>query len=132
MEEKKIAICADQITKIYKLYEKPSDRMREALGLTRRKLHKEHYALQGVDMTVYQGDTVEVIGNNAFYGCSNLSELTSGNSISSIGSSAFFNCTSLTSVYPDICISRQFWNSHDFYNDEIDWDSTSLLTAKSQ
>lgn len=33
---------------------------------------------------------------------------------------------------PDICISRQFWNSHDFYNDEIDWDSTSLLTAKSQ
>ena len=64
MEEKKIAIRADQITKIYKLYEKPSDRMKEALGLTRNKLHKEHYALQGVDMTVYQGETVGIIGTN--------------------------------------------------------------------
>ncbi len=64
MEEKKIAICADQITKIYKLYDKPSDRMKEALGLSRKKLHKEHYALQGVDMTVYQGETVGIIGTN--------------------------------------------------------------------
>ena len=64
MEDKKIAIRADQITKIYKLYEKPSDRMKEALGLTRHKLHKEHYALQGVDMTVYQGETVGIIGTN--------------------------------------------------------------------
>ncbi len=64
MEEKKIAIRADQITKIYKLYEKPSDRMREALGLTRKKLHKEHYALKGVDMTIYQGETVGIIGTN--------------------------------------------------------------------
>ena len=64
MEEKKIAICSDQITKIYTLYEKPSDRMKEALGLTRKKLHKEHYALQGVDMTVYQGETVGIIGTN--------------------------------------------------------------------
>ena len=64
MEEKKIAICADQITKIYKLYDKPSDRMKEALGLSRKKRHKEHYALQGVDMTVYQGETVGIIGTN--------------------------------------------------------------------
>ena len=63
MEDKKIAIRADQITKIYKLYEKPSDRMKEALGLTRKKLHKEHYALQGVDMTIYQGETVGIIGS---------------------------------------------------------------------
>ena len=38
--------------------------MKEALGLTRKKLHKEHYALQGVDMTVYQGETVGIIGTN--------------------------------------------------------------------
>lgn len=64
MEERKTAICAEQITKIYKLYEKPSDRMREALGLTRKKLYKEHYALHGVDMTVFQGETVGIIGTN--------------------------------------------------------------------
>lgn len=64
MEEKNTAICASQITKIYKLYNKPSDRMREALGLSRKKLFKEHYALRGVDMTVYQGETVGIIGTN--------------------------------------------------------------------
>jgi len=64
MEEKKIAICADQITKIYKLYDKPSDRMKEALGFSRKKRHKEHYALHGVDMTIYQGETVGIIGTN--------------------------------------------------------------------
>lgn len=33
---------------------------------------------------------------------------------------------------PGICSFRPCWNSYDFYNDEIDWDSTSPLTAKSQ
>ncbi len=64
MEEKKIAICAEQITKIYKLYDKPSDRMKEAFGLGKKKRHKEHYALQGVDMTIFQGETVGIIGTN--------------------------------------------------------------------
>ena len=64
MDEKNIAICAEQITKIYKLYDKPSDRMKEALGLTKKKRHKEHYALQGVDMTIFQGETVGIIGTN--------------------------------------------------------------------
>ncbi len=64
MEEKKIAICAKQITKIYKLYSRSSDRMREALGLSKKKLYKEHYALKGVDMSIYQGETVGIIGTN--------------------------------------------------------------------
>ena len=64
MEEKKIAICAKQITKIYKLYDKPSDRLKEALGLSRGKLHKEHYALKGVDLSIYKGETVGIIGTN--------------------------------------------------------------------
>ena len=64
MEEKKTAIVAQQITKKYKLYDKPSDRMKDALGLTRRKLYKEHYALQGVNLTIFQGETVGIIGTN--------------------------------------------------------------------
>lgn len=64
MEEKKVAICAEQITKIYRLYDKPSDRMKEALGLSRKKRHKEHYALHDVDMTIFQGETVGIIGTN--------------------------------------------------------------------
>ena len=64
MEERQLAICAKQITKVYKLYDKPSDRLKEALGLTQNKLHKEHYALKGVDLSIYKGETVGIIGTN--------------------------------------------------------------------
>lgn len=64
MEDKKISIHVDQVSKIYKLYEKPSDRMKEALGLSRKKIHKEKYALQNVDIKIYQGETVGIIGTN--------------------------------------------------------------------
>lgn len=61
---REIAIQADNISKIYKLYDKPSDRMKEALGLSRKKHHKEHYALTDVDLTIYKGETVGIIGTN--------------------------------------------------------------------
>lgn len=64
MEEKKLAICAQQITKMYKLYDKPSDRLKEALGLKKGKLYREHYALNGVDLSIYKGETVGIIGTN--------------------------------------------------------------------
>ena len=64
MEERKIAIQVNNLDKIYKLYDKPSDRMKEALGLTKQKRYKEHHALNGVNMTVYQGETVGIIGTN--------------------------------------------------------------------
>lgn len=64
MDEKKIAIQVKEIEKAYKLYDKPSDRLKEALGISGRKRYKEHYALKGVDMTIYQGETVGIIGTN--------------------------------------------------------------------
>lgn len=64
MEQRQLAISAEQITKVYKLYDKPSDRLKEALGLKRGKLHKEHYALKGVDLSIYKGETVGIIGTN--------------------------------------------------------------------
>ena len=64
MEDKKISIHVDQISKVYKLYEKPSDRMKEALGISRKKIHKENYALRNVDIKIYQGETVGIIGTN--------------------------------------------------------------------
>lgn len=62
--ENKVAIQVEGLEKAYKLYDKPSDRLREALGLGRKKRYKEHYALKGVDMTIYQGETVGIIGTN--------------------------------------------------------------------
>lgn len=58
------AIQVKGVEKAYKLYDKPSDRLKEALGLSRKKKYKEHYALKGVDLTIHQGETVGIIGTN--------------------------------------------------------------------
>lgn len=66
MEEKKnaeVAIEVKNLSKVYKLYDKPSDRFKEALRLT-RKQYREHYALRDVNMTIHQGETVGIIGTN--------------------------------------------------------------------
>lgn len=47
-----VAIRVDDVSKLYKLYDKPSDRLKESLGLTRKKLYKEHYALHNVSFDV--------------------------------------------------------------------------------
>lgn len=58
------AIEVNNLTKIYKLYEKSSDRLVEALRLTRKKKHTEHYALRNVDLNIKKGETVGIIGTN--------------------------------------------------------------------
>lgn len=63
--EKDIAIQVNNLVKTYKLYDRPKDRLKDALGFGRRKkLYKEHDALKGVDLTIYKGETVGVIGTN--------------------------------------------------------------------
>lgn len=59
-----IAIKINHISKMYKLYNKPSDRFKEALGITKEKLYKEHYALNDISFEVKRGETVGIIGTN--------------------------------------------------------------------
>ncbi|MDE6014718.1 MAG: ABC transporter ATP-binding protein [Acetatifactor sp.] len=59
-----IAIAVKDVRKIYKLYDKPQDRVKEALGFGGKKNHKLHYALNGVSMNIYRGETVGIIGTN--------------------------------------------------------------------
>ncbi len=59
-----IAIKVDHVSKLYKLYDKPSDRFKEALGLTKEKKYKEHFALSDVYFEVKKGETVGIIGTN--------------------------------------------------------------------
>lgn len=64
MDDKKIAIRVTGVEKAYKLYDKPSDRLKEAMGLSRKKKYREHYALKGVDLTISKGECVGIIGTN--------------------------------------------------------------------
>ena len=59
-----IVINVKDVKKMYKLYDKPMDRMKEALGFSRKKRYKEHYALNGVSFDVKKGETVGIIGTN--------------------------------------------------------------------
>ena len=59
-----LAVRVEHLQKIYKLYNKPTDRLKESLGLTRKKLYREHYALNDVSFQVEQGETVGIIGTN--------------------------------------------------------------------
>ena len=58
------AIEVKDVVKIYKLYDKPKDRVKEALGLGRKQAHKLHYALNGVSLSIRRGETVGIIGTN--------------------------------------------------------------------
>ncbi len=58
------AIRARELVKIYKLYDKPKDRIKEAFGFGRKKAHKLHYALNGVSLDIRKGETVGIIGTN--------------------------------------------------------------------
>ncbi|MNB84019.1 Teichoic acids export ATP-binding protein TagH [compost metagenome] len=60
----KNAIELQDITKIYKLYNKPVDRMIESLTPFRTKRHTEFYALRNVTLSIKKGETVGFIGKN--------------------------------------------------------------------
>lgn len=59
-----VALQVSHISKMYKLYDKPIDRLKESLGLTRQKKYSEHYALNDVNFVVNKGDCVGIIGTN--------------------------------------------------------------------
>ena len=59
-----VAIQVSHVSKLYKLYDKPMDRLKESLGLTRQKKYKEHYALNDLSFDVKKGECVGIIGTN--------------------------------------------------------------------
>lgn len=62
--DEKLAIKVEHLDKVYKLYNKPSDRLADALGLSRKKKFTEHFALHDVNLEVHKGETVGIIGTN--------------------------------------------------------------------
>ena len=58
------AIDVQNVSKIYKLYDRSRDRLAEALHLTKKKLSKDHYALDQISFQSKKGETVGIIGTN--------------------------------------------------------------------
>jgi len=57
-------IIADKLTKKYKIYSKPIDRLKEALNPFKKKYHKDFYALKDVSFNIKKGEIVGIVGKN--------------------------------------------------------------------
>ena len=58
------AIRVTNVTKVYKMYEKPIDRLKESLHPRHKEYHKKFYALNNISFNVGKGETVGIIGTN--------------------------------------------------------------------
>lgn len=59
-----IAVKISDISKVYKLYDKPSLRLKEALNPFHKSYHNEHFALDHVSLDIHEGECVGIIGTN--------------------------------------------------------------------
>ena len=60
----KHAIVVKNITKVYRLYEKPIDRLKESLSIAHKCYHRDFFALNQISFQVKKGETVGIIGTN--------------------------------------------------------------------
>lgn len=61
---KEVVISSKNLNKVYKLYNRPSDRLKESLNIFHKNYHREHYALKDISFDIYKGETVGIIGTN--------------------------------------------------------------------
>lgn len=59
-----IAIQVQNLIKVYPLYDKPQDRLKEALNPFKKSYHQEFYAMNDVCFEIKKGETVGIIGKN--------------------------------------------------------------------
>lgn len=57
-------ISIKNLSKVYRLYEKPIDRLKESLNIFKKSYHREHYALNDLSFDIKKGETVGIIGVN--------------------------------------------------------------------
>ncbi len=58
-------IQVDHVSKVYKIYDSPKDRFKEAMGIGKGKqYHKDYYALNDLSFRVAKGEIVGVVGRN--------------------------------------------------------------------
>lgn len=61
---KDIAIKVENLSKVYKLYNAPIDRLKESLHFRGKKYHKDFYALNDVSFEIKKGECVGILGTN--------------------------------------------------------------------
>lgn len=60
----KTIIDIKHLNKVYNLYDKPIDRLKEVLSPTHKCYHREHYALNDISLEIKKGESVGIVGKN--------------------------------------------------------------------
>jgi lipopolysaccharide transport system ATP-binding protein len=59
-----IAIKTENLSKSYKLYKNPIDRLKESLSPFRKKYHHDFFALKNINFEIKKGETIGIVGKN--------------------------------------------------------------------
>ena len=60
-----LAIKIEDVTKIYQLYQRPMDRLKESMSLIRkREYHHKFYALNNINLETKKGESIGIVGKN--------------------------------------------------------------------
>lgn len=70
-------ISVHRVSKCHRIYARPVDRLLQGLWRGKRKFHAEFWALRDIDLEVYRGETVGIVGRNGA-GKSTLLQLIAG------------------------------------------------------
>jgi ABC-type polysaccharide/polyol phosphate transport system ATPase subunit len=57
-------VLLQNVSKLYKLYRRPADRLREALPFSKRTFHTDFWALRDIGFQVEKGETLALVGPN--------------------------------------------------------------------
>lgn len=59
-----VAVCAKELGKAYAIYKKPIDRLKQMIWRHHRQYYDTFWALEDVNLELFQGETVGIIGRN--------------------------------------------------------------------
>jgi ABC-type polysaccharide/polyol phosphate transport system ATPase subunit len=61
---KEIAVSIRELTKKYRLFSSPAERLKESLHPFRKRYHKEFWALKGITFDIGKGQVIGILGRN--------------------------------------------------------------------
>lgn len=59
-----IAIKVEGVSKIFRIYDYPTDRIKEVFSLSRKKYHSDYVALKNINFEVKKGEFLGIVGKN--------------------------------------------------------------------
>jgi len=57
-------VLVQNVSKLYRLYQSPSDRVRELIPFQSRTLHRDFWALREISFSIEKGETLGIMGPN--------------------------------------------------------------------